>query len=90
VFVGSFKLDPRSTSLNCEQGVFVDNEVVGSRLEEIFAAASAGARAWQVYLDDGKPRWTDGAKIWDETPEAFFAKKFQSWLARILPITSHL
>ena len=35
-FVGSYNLDPRSTSLNCEQGVFVDEPVIAAQLEALF------------------------------------------------------
>jgi putative cardiolipin synthase len=90
VFVGSYNLDPRSTSLNCEQGVFVDNDVIAGQLEQLFASETAGDRAWEVKLVDGKLRWSDGTKTWDETPDASFGRKFQAWVARVLPISSQL
>jgi putative cardiolipin synthase len=90
VFVGSYNLDPRSTSLNCEQGVFVDNDVIASQLEQLFASETTGERAWEVTLVDGKLRWSDGKKTWDDTPEASFGRKFQAWAARVLPVSSQL
>jgi putative cardiolipin synthase len=90
VFVGSYNLDPRSTSLNCEQGVFVDNDVIAGQLEQLFAGETAGERAWEVTLVDGKLRWSDGTKTWDDTPEASFGRKFQAWAARVLPVSSQL
>jgi putative cardiolipin synthase len=90
VFVGSYNLDPRSTSLNCEQGVFVDNDVIASQLEQLFAGETTGERAWEVTLVDGKLRWSDGTKTWDDTPEASFGRKFQAWAARVLPVSSQL
>jgi putative cardiolipin synthase len=90
VFVGSYNLDPRSTSLNCEQGVFVDNDVIASQLEELFASETTGERAWEVTLVNGKLRWSDGTKTWDDTPEASFGRKFQAWAARVLPVSSQL
>ena len=54
-FVGSYNLDPRSTSLNCEQGVFVDDPVIASQLETIFTTESSSARAWQVTLRTEDP-----------------------------------
>jgi len=90
VFVGSYNLDPRSTSLNCEQGVFVDNPVVATQLEAIFATESSGARAWAVTLQDGDLRWNDGTQTHDRAPDASAGRKFQAWLARVLPINSQL
>jgi putative cardiolipin synthase len=90
VFVGSYNLDPRSTSLNCEQGVFVDNSVIAAQLEKLFAEESSGDRAWQVTLQDGDLRWSDGRNTFDSAPEASFGRKFQAWAARVLPVSSQL
>ncbi len=90
VFVGSFNLDPRSTSLNCEQGVFVQDPVVAAQLGRIFDREASGARAWSVTLVDGELRWSDGKQTWDSAPDASFGRKFQAWVARVLPVSSQL
>jgi putative cardiolipin synthase len=91
IFVGSFNLDPRSTSLNCEQGVFVENPVLSSQLEGLFETQASGARAWAVTLDEhGDLRWSDGTKTWDSAPDASFGRKFQAWIARVFPVSSQL
>ena len=90
VFVGSYNLDPRSTALNCEQGVFVDHSVIATQLEAIFATESSGARAWAVTLQDGELRWSDGTDTHDSAPEASAGRKFQAWVGRVLPISSQL
>ena len=46
-FVGSYNLDPRSTWLNCEQGVIVDDPALATQLVAIFDLQTAGPRAWQ-------------------------------------------
>ncbi len=89
-FVGSYNLDPLSTSLNCEQGVLFDSPEIAARLERQFAADSSGERAWAVTRQDGKLRWNDGTKTWNSSPEASTARKLQAWLARVLPIDSQL
>ena len=89
-FVGSYNLDPRSTSLNSEQGVFVEDAGLAQQLEDIFAQQSAGARAWSVSLEDGQLFWSDGATKTDETPQASWGRRFQAWLARVLPVNSQL
>jgi len=89
-FVGSYNLDPRSTSLNCEQGIFVESPEVATQLEEIFRVDSSGSQAWSVALVDGKLQWSDGSQTWDQSPQASGWKKFQAWLARVLPVESQL
>jgi cardiolipin synthase C len=90
VFVGSYNLDPRSTSLNCEQGVFVDEPVIATQLEQLFDHEAQGERAWSVTLDDGKLRWSDGKHTYDSSPQATGSQKFQAWLAKVLPLDSQL
>jgi len=89
-FVGSFNLDSRSTTLNCEQGVFVVETKIAAELEAIFDLESSGDRAWQVTLQDGKLRWSDGTQIHDSAPGASAGRRFQAWLARALGLSSQL
>ncbi|MGZ9059713.1 MAG: phospholipase D-like domain-containing protein, partial [Burkholderiaceae bacterium] len=84
LFVGSYNLDPRSTWLNCEQGVLVENAVLASQLETIFATQTSGQRAWQVTLKNGDLSWTDGDESFDSDPKASVGKRFAAWLARVL------
>ena len=89
-FVGSYNLDPRSTSLNSEQGIFVESPVIAAQLEELFRIDSSGASAWAVTLHDDKLQWQDDAGTLDSTPDASAGRKFQAWIARVLPISSQL
>jgi putative cardiolipin synthase len=89
-FVGSYNLDPRSTSLNCEQGIFVESPEIATQLVEIFREDTAGRSAWAVTLEDGDPRWSDGTQTLDSAPDASASRKFQAWLARVLPVSSQL
>jgi cardiolipin synthase C len=89
-FVGSYNLDPRSTSLNCEQGIFVESPEIAAQLAEIFRQDSAGESAWAVTLGAGKLRWSDGRQTLDSAPDASAGRKLQAWLARVLPVSSQL
>lgn len=83
VFVGSYNLDPRSTWLNCEQIVYVDNERLAAQLAELFEKQSAGERAWRVTLENKNDlRWSDGAESFEKDPRAGFGRRFQAWFAR--------
>lgn len=90
VFVGSYNLDPRSTWLNCEQGVLVDSPALAAQLETIFAEQTVGAHAWRVGLDGDALRWTDGSETFDSDPQASIGRRFQAWLIRVLHIEAQL
>jgi putative cardiolipin synthase len=90
IFVGSYNLDPRSTSLNCEQGVLVKSDVLARQFMGLFDLQTSGERAWQVSLVDGDLSWTDGKQTWDSDPEATSGQKFQAWLASVLPLEDQL
>jgi len=90
LFVGSYNLDPRSTWLNCEQGVLVESEVLALELERIFALQTAGERAWRVTLAGGKLRWSDGGAAFDSDPLAPAGRRFLAWSARVLHLDAQL
>ena len=90
LFVGSYNLDPRSTWLNCEQGVMVESPALARQLEAIFAEQSGPGHAWQVTLVDGKLRWGDGNETFDRDPKASSWQRFQAWIARVLHLDAQL
>ena len=90
LFVGSYNLDPRSTWLNCEQGVVVENETLAKQLEGIFATQTSGQYAWQVTLSGNKLQWSDGTETFDSDPKAPPGRHFQAWFARVLHLDAQL
>jgi putative cardiolipin synthase len=90
LFVGSYNLDPRSTWLNCEQGVFARSEPLALQLEQIFDRQAAGDHAWRVSLAAGKLHWSDGRESLDHEPQASWTRRFQAWLARTLGLDAQL
>jgi putative cardiolipin synthase len=90
LFVGSYNLDPRSTWLNCEQGVLVYDEVLSKELAGAFEGQIAGRNAWQVTLNDGKLNWSDGSETFNSDPKAGAGKKFQAWMTRVLHLDAQL
>lgn len=81
-FVGSYNLDPRSTLLNCEQGVLVEDETIARELIAIFDKQTRAEHAWKVSVSDGKLSWSDGTATFKSDPEASFSRKIQAWFAR--------
>ena len=90
LFVGSYNLDPRSTWLNTEQGVLVEDATLAAQLSGIFALQTVGNRAWHVTLEDGSLRWGDGKEWLDSEPRATGMQRFQAWLARVLHLDAQL
>ncbi|HET9475373.1 MAG TPA: phospholipase D-like domain-containing protein, partial [Steroidobacteraceae bacterium] len=90
LFVGSYNLDPRSTWLNTEQGVLVENATLAAQLDAIFRLETSGNRAWHVTLQDGSLRWEDGKESLDGEPRATGMQRFQAWLARVFHLDAQL
>ncbi len=90
LFVGSYNLDPRSTWLNCEQGVLVESEVLTRQLEALFDAHTRGEHAWRVSLVDGSLRWSDGKEEFDSDPDASVWRRFQAWTTKVLHLDAQL
>jgi putative cardiolipin synthase len=88
--VGSYNLDARSTELNCEQVVMVGSPELARQFMGIFDHQTAGDRSWRVTLSDGHTIWSDGVKTYDSAPDASAGRKFQAWLAGVLPIEAQL
>ncbi len=90
VFVGSYNLDPRSTWLNCEQGVLVEDEALATQLRTIYAQQVDGQHAWKVSLASGELSWTDGTETFNGEPNAGAWRKFQAWFARTFHLDAQL
>jgi len=89
-FVGSYNLDPRSTWLNCEQGVLVEDTELAAQLSAIFRKQSDGNRAWKVTLEGGELHWNDGQEMHASDPGASGWRKFQAWFARAFHLDAQL
>lgn len=90
IFVGSYNLDPRSTSLNSEQGVLAAHPALAAELRTLFERQLQGELAWKVTLKDGKLHWSDGRTDWDKEPESTGSQRVLAWLMKVLPVESQL
>ena len=91
VFVGSFNLDPRSVSLNCEQGILVEDPQLARELRAMYRAATAGQFSWRVDVDvGGSLTWKDDQGIRQREPDASLSRRLQAFLMRILPVEAQL
>lgn len=94
-FVGSFNLDPRSATLNCEMGVWIRSQVLAQQLGELFAEGASPQHSFAVQLDErGRTRWTEsvhGRTVeYRRDPYASWGRRVAVWLLKFLPIESQL
>jgi cardiolipin synthase C len=92
-FVGSMNLDPRSHSLNTEDGLIMTSTVLAGQLAHIFELATQPSVTYEVLLKDGsKTRvyWQtidDGnPMIYDDAPHTTAWRRFKAGLTRAFPI----
>jgi len=90
LFLGSYNLDPRSTWLNCEQGVLVESPVLAAQFRAIFDAQTVGRRAWRVTATNDALNWTDDNGVYKSEPESSFWQRLQAWFARTLHLDAQL
>ena len=95
VFIGSFNLDPRSSNINTEAGLYVESPELAA---QVLAYMDEGVRpenSYQVLLDeDGDLYWVtedEGVEVrYDNEPRTTFGQRFMSGFIQMLPVQSQL
>lgn len=95
IFVGSFNLDPRSATLNCEMGAWIHSAALAQQLSALFEEVATPQRSFAVTLDaKGRTLWTetrDGKTLqYDSDPYASWGRRAITWVLKFLPIESQL
>jgi putative cardiolipin synthase len=95
VFIGSFNLDPRSSTLNTEIGVMIDSPEMANQAANIMAEGVSPGSAYHVTLDnDDRLVWTaenDGEKVqYDADPETNIWNRLLFSTIGVLPIEDQL
>jgi len=86
IFVGSMNLDPRSSNINTEMGVFVDSPELAADLVAIILRDMSPQNAWQVRLDeDGNVYWEDSNGILTEQPARDGMQRVMNQLMKLGP-----
>jgi putative cardiolipin synthase len=91
VFIGSFNLDPRSSTLNTEIGVMINSPEIARQVAKIMDEGISSGSAYQVTLDnDDRLVWTaenNGEKVQhDKDPETNIWDRLLFDFIAILPI----
>lgn len=95
LFVGSLNLDPRSTDINTEAGLYVESPALASELASWMDEAAMPENSYRVRLDaDGDLVWTtvvDGREVsYDKDPESTFWQRFVAGFIGLLPVEDQL
>ena len=91
VFIGSFNLDPRSSTLNTEIGVMIDSPQIAARVADIMDEGVSAGSAFHVTLDNGNGLlWStenNGENIqYRKDPETSVWQRFLFGFVGLLPI----
>ena len=95
VFIGSFNLDPRSSTLNTEIGVMIDSPEIASQAAKIMDDGVLPGSAYHVTLDNhDRLVWTaenNGEKVkYDADPETNIWERLLLDFVGMLPIEDQL
>jgi putative cardiolipin synthase len=95
LFVGSFNLDPRSATLNCEMGVWIEDVELARQLASLFDRATQPTHSFAVRIDEqGRLAWTEQvhSRVVEvhREPYASWGRRLLTALLRLLPIESQL
>lgn len=88
--IGSFNFNLRSTYLNTESILVIENQVVAQRLADDIDKAMNEDNSWRLNIREGEVRWYSGQESWESEPETDRWERFQSRFLQLLPIEKYL
>ena len=88
--IGSFNFNLRSTYLNTESILIIENQKIAERLADDIEQAMDEENSWHLKLQDGDIRWYSGDKSWESEPETGRWERFESRFLQLLPIEKYL
>ena len=88
--IGSFNFNLRSTYLNTESLLIIENQSVATQLKHEIKQAMSEENSWRLDLTDGKVHWYSGEQNWDKEPETDLTERITSRLLQLLPIEKYL
>jgi putative cardiolipin synthase len=96
-FIGSMNLDPRSLSLNTEDGVIVTSADIAKTLVDTFALATDPAVTYKVQLKSGststvywETKENGETVLYDDSPQTSGWRRFKAAFTRVLPVEGML
>jgi putative cardiolipin synthase len=74
IFIGTFNLDPRSTNLNTEVGVLIENHELARQLSASIESDIRPENSWHTTAD------------FNPDSEVGYGKRFRAWMNSVLPM----
>ena len=95
VFIGSYNIDPRSSSINTEAGLYVESLELAGQVAAYLDEGVRPENSYRVLLDEnGDLYWVteiDGREVrYDQEPETTFGQRFMSGFIMLLPVEHQL
>ncbi|MGF1703275.1 phospholipase D-like domain-containing protein [Photobacterium makurazakiensis] len=88
--IGSFNFNLRSTYLNTESLLVIENQSVAESLAEDIEQAMDEDNSWRLDLHEGEVRWYSGSKSWESEPETGWWDRTKSGFLQLFPIEKYL
>ncbi|GLS91055.1 phospholipase D family protein [Psychromonas marina] len=88
--IGSFNFNLRSTYLNTESVLVIENQEIAQHLVEAMEEAINEDNSWRLSLHEDQVRWYSGEKSWESEPETGQWERIKSHFLQLLPIEKYL
>ncbi|WP_047043196.1 phospholipase D family protein [Vibrio mexicanus] len=88
--IGSFNFNLRSTYLNTESVLVIEDEEIAASLADDIDEVINEEHSWHLELVEGKVRWYSEGESWTTEPEVGRWQRFQSRFYQLLPIEKYL
>ena len=88
--IGSFNFNLRSTYLNTESILIIEDQQIAESLASDIEHAMDEENSWHLKLQKDDVRWYSGDKSWEKEPETGRWERFESQFLQLLPIEKYL
>lgn len=88
--VGSFNFNLRSTYLNTESLLVIEDPELAKRLAADINQAMNQDNSWRLELQNGNVQWYSGSESFDHEPDTGKWQRFESYFLQLLPIEKYL
>jgi putative cardiolipin synthase len=88
--IGSFNFNLRSTYLNTESLLIIENDSIAQNLSDDMKVAMSDENSWSLNLHKGQINWHSGNKMWESEPETHLSERIISSFLQLLPIEKYL
>lgn len=88
--IGSFNLNLRSTYLNTESVLLIEDESVSKSLADSMEHAMQMQNSWQLKLIENQIQWKSGEETWTTEPETGQWERLKSRFLQLFPIEKYL